>query len=427
MLIYFSIENFKSIKNRQTINLMATSLSEHKETNLIDDKFGSVLKSALLYGHNASGKSKILDALVFYRWFILNSATEMQSTDEIEVEPFLLNSKTDGKPSYFEGAFVMGKKKYRYGFECDQDEVKREWLLETTRVKEYPLFLRIGDEYEIDEKRMPNANGLQKRTRQNALFLSVCSQWNVEKAENIIKWFKSIYTLHGLMTERYRTKTLKYLRNDETKELINEFMRAVDLGIEGIEAIDVDVSTDIEAAFDAGRSDSVSKKSKKPKTRTAVLSLHKKFNEKNIEVENETFLFDRDESAGTIKFFNILGSILDCLLEGRLLIADELDARFHSLLTKTILKSFNSNKISSRAQLIAACQDTSQIDKRVLRRDQILIIDKDKYGSTGITPLAKYKPRKGEAIEKNYLSGKYGGIPLISGIDQLFENGEEEE
>lgn len=426
MLVYFTVGNYKSIKDKQTINLLGSSLSEHRNSNLIENDFGAMLKTSLLYGHNASGKSKLLNALVFYRWMVINSATELQSSDQISVESFLLNSDTEDKDSFFESSFIIGKRKFRYGFECSEKRVNKEWLLETTKLKEYPVFLRLGDEFEIDKKRFPNSEGLEKRTRNNALFLSVCAQWNVKKADEIIKWFATIYTVHGLMTENYRDTTLELIQDAKTTYLVDRIISKVDLGVEGVGVYDIElpkeqtsnVPEDVKEALEI-------RKPEKKDTTAAVITFHKKFQDKK-EIGSVPLLLDVHGSDGTKKFFNVLGLIVKALFEDRLIIIDELDARFHALLTKTILKLFNSSKIRTSAQIIAACHDVTQIDKRILRRDQILMVDKDKYGATVVKPLSVYKPRKQEAIDKNYLTGRYGGIPMISDIEDLFSNGKEE-
>ena len=184
MIIYFKVANFKSIKDALTLNFNAASISEHPESNVIDHEKLSLLKSLLLYGHNASGKSKILDAILFFKWFINNSATEKQSNEAIMVEPFAFNESTAGQPSFFEISFVIDKIKYRYGFEADKQSIRKEWLLESKFRKEYPVFMRINQKIEVDYKRF-DAENLEKRTRKNALFLSVASQWNVPEAQKI--------------------------------------------------------------------------------------------------------------------------------------------------------------------------------------------------------------------------------------------------
>ncbi|NCA22578.1 MAG: ATP-binding protein, partial [Crocinitomicaceae bacterium] len=157
------------------------------------------------------------------------------------------------------------------------------------------------------------------------------------------------------------------------------------------------------------------------KNEQAIIVAHKKFDKNNKEIGLEPFLLDAQESEGTKKFFNLTGVFVNAIHHGRLVIIDEFDARFHTLLTKAILKIFNSENIRSEAQLLVASHDTALLDKRILRRDQICIVEKNQFGSTELTSLVEFKPRKESPYDKNYLDGKYGGIPMISDLEEIFK------
>jgi len=423
MLIYFKAANYKSIKDPIVLNFNAAAISEHVDSNIIQNENLPLLKSILLYGHNASGKSKILDAFVFFRYFIINSAIENQRNEVIDVEAFKLSTATVDKPSFFEASFVLGNLKYRYGFEADTDKIHKEWLLETKVTKEYPVFLRIDNEFEIDKKRFPNADGLEKRTRKNALFLSVASQWNVEKAEKINEWYASIFTIDGLMDEVYKNLTIDLLKDGGQGDVINQFIQKADLGINSIEAMYASPAVqntrkDIPDKF----KNSLTEKWK-GKEEKEVLTFHNKFDEKGDIVDSVAFFLDDQESDGTRKYFNLIGVFITAILENRLVVIDEFDARFHTLLTKSILKLFNSPQTTSNSQLLVASHDTALLDRDLLRRDQIYFVEKNKYGASEVTSLVEYKPRKEAPYDKNYLEGKYGAIPFIDGLESLITHG----
>ncbi|MGS2727946.1 AAA family ATPase [Psychroserpens sp. BH13MA-6] len=418
MIIYFKIRNYESIKNTLTLSFLATGISEHSDSNVIQKGRDELLKTVVLYGHNASGKSNVLDAVAFFRWMILYSATDLQSNEEIEVEPFKLSTETEDEPSYFEMSFYVGNIKYRYGFETTDEKIVKEWLLETKKVKEYPVFLRIENEYQIDDKRFANASGLEKRTRDNALFLAVSAQWNVKKAEKILEWFDKTYAVHGLMDQTYRDETLEILENKDYSNLINTFIKKADLGINGIDVMDIKYEDVIEFVPKEMKKNF---KEKFDKTdNRAILMIHNKYDKDNKLVGNAPFLLDKYESEGTKKFFNMIGVYVKALKENRFLIIDEFDARLHTLLTKAIINLFNSPTVKSEAQLLIACHDTALLDKRILRRDQICFIEKDEYGGTELVSLVEYKPRKESPYDRNYLDGKYGAIPIISDLEELF-------
>lgn len=394
MLLYFKLGNYASINEPITINFEASSISEHQESNVNYTSKANTLKSILLYGHNASGKSNILAGLVYFRWIVLNSATNMNVSDSFDVEPFLLDTASEQEPSFFEVGFMIDNTKFRYGVQINKKEVVKEWLLESTRKKYYPLFLRINQAVEIDAKRFENSEGLDKRTRKNALFLSVCSQWSVDKAEKIVYWFGSILTIHGLDDALYRSQTIEYLKSKDENERVIELLKKADLGINGVDVLNNDDHT---AVF----------------FMKSVYSNGKK-------VKERPFLIDAYESEGTRKLFNLLGIFIGAIKEGRIVIIDEFDARLHTLLTKAVIKLFNSDESNTSAQLLLACHDTALIDKEILRRDQIYFVEKNHLGETRVNALVEFKARKEEAFERNYLKGKYGGIPIIEGFEAVF-------
>jgi len=423
MIIYFKVANFKSIKEAVTLNFNAASISEHTESNIVYNDKRSLLKSIVLYGHNASGKSKLLDALVYFKWFINNSATEKQSNEPIDVEPFEFNESTANKPSFFEMSFTLGKLTYRYGFEADKNLIHKEWLLESKAAKEYPVFLRINQKVEIDYKRFGNSEDLEKRTRKNALFLSVASQWNVSKAQKIDEWIESIFTVHGMEDNEYRKFTIELLNDKKYSTLINNFIKKADLGINNIDVVDIPIKVEDIIKRVPYELKDFFKKGFKERSEKAVFAIHNKYNDKNEIVGSVPLLLNKSESEGTKKYFNIVGLLITALLENRVVVIDEFDARLHTLLTKAILKLFNSSIIKTTAQLIVASHDTALLDREILRRDQIYFIEKNVYGASSAVSLVEYKPRKDSPYDKNYLEGKYGAIPFIEDLEKLVVNG----
>jgi AAA15 family ATPase/GTPase len=416
MLVYFKVGNFKSVKDPVVVNFTASSISEHRETNVAEVKRLSLLRSVLLYGHNASGKSNLLEALLLMRWFVLNSA-RLQAGDLIPIEPHLLDVESGERPSLFEISFFVGDQGYRYGFEANRIQVMQEWLFETRSNDDIPLFFRKGGQVQVvDPRRMENAEGLEKRMRNNALFLSVASQWNVQRAEQIINWFRSIIAINGMDDEFYKRTTLDLMKDAEMAKEVIEFMRRADIGIDSI----------------AIGPKSSPRPSEKPSTGGItgkfeeelpfVFITHPRFDANGRQVGPVHFVMESQESQGTIKFFNLVGVFIQAIRENRLIVVDELDARLHSILTKAILKLFNSDKSGSTAQLLAASHDTALLDNTILRRDQICFIEKDKFGATGLTSLAEYKIRKEAPYDKNYLEGRFGAIPYIEEFESILKH-----
>jgi AAA15 family ATPase/GTPase len=420
MLIYFKVGNFKSIKDPVVIDFAASSISEHRDTNVTAAKRHHLLRSVLLYGHNASGKTNMLDALVRMRWIIVNSAAGMQAGDTVPAEPFLLDTATTAQPSLFEVSFCLDDQIYRYGFEADNTHIHQEWLFETRSSDDIPLFLRMGDQVQVeDPRRLENSTGLEKRMRNNALFLSVASQWNVQKAEKILNWFRSIIPVNGLDDEAYKRTTLELMKDEKIAAEIKEFLRRADVGINGIglgpakrknRRIPEDSQPDELGDLT-------------PDELPTVFAYHQRFDAKGNPAGYVPFMMERQESKGTSKFFNLVGVFIRAIKENRLVIVDEFDARFHSLLTKAIIRLFNSDASGCTAQLLAATHDTALLDRDLLRRDQIGFVEKDKFGASHLTSLAEYKIRKEAPYDKNYLEGRFGAIPYIEDFESILKNG----
>ena len=190
----------------QTLNLVATSISDYKDTNLISAERHSLLKGAVIYGANASGKSNFIRAMSTMRRIVMFSI-EQSSTSSLEVTPFLLSTETEDKPSMFEILFEIKKVRYRYGFEVTNKLIKREWLFEAAKKVEKLLFLREKNEIEISSKFKEGKN-LEEKTRANALFLSVVDQFNGPTAKKVMNWFKNFIVISGLSHEDYELGTI---------------------------------------------------------------------------------------------------------------------------------------------------------------------------------------------------------------------------
>ncbi|MDY7012637.1 MAG: ATP-binding protein, partial [Cyanobacteriota bacterium] len=171
-----------------------------------------LLKSVAIYGANASGKSNLVDAIGFMKWFVVNSSKSTQIGDEIPVKKFRLSSETDTEPSFFEIVFVLEGKIYRYGFEVTEKQVVSEWLFHVPKKKEHFLFERKSNEFKMT-KVFSEGENLESKTRKNALFLSVVAQFNGKISQKILFWIGSLISLSGLQGDFYREITAKYFED----------------------------------------------------------------------------------------------------------------------------------------------------------------------------------------------------------------------
>lgn len=424
MLLEFSVGNYRSFKSKTTLNLTATALKEQADTNIFSTERYKLLKGAVVYGANASGKSNLIMAMSTMRRLVLQSFGQ-SSTDELDITPFLLSADTENAPSLFEVVFVIDNIHYRYGFEVDDHKVHFEWLFETQKRVEKPLFIRELDGIEVMTKAFPEGRDLEKRTRDNALFLAVVDQFNGKTAKKIMQWFNNLITVSGLSHEGYKGVTFRMLDDKSTQRILLDFYKRLDLGFDDIavskklfdpkelpgdmpEALVKQLVTDLEGAF-----------------RIDIKTIHQKYDTKNKAIGTVEFDMRSQESAGTNKLFNISGPVFDVLNKGGALVVDELDSSLHPLLTLAITKLFHSRKFNpNNAQLIFTTHDTNLLYYGKYRRDQIYFVEKDKYGASAVYSLVEYKEagktvRKDRSFEKDYIEGRYGAIPFIDNPSKL--------
>jgi len=420
MLMEFTVGNFHSFRDPQTLSLVASSDKRHLGTHTIKlpkSREPRILRSAVIYGPNAAGKSNLVVALEFMRQFILTSASHGQEGDRIDVVPFLLDAQSSDEPSEFEVVFIHGGVRYQYGFAVTQTRVVHEWLLVYVHSKAQRWFERWYDEESAREEWSfsPSFRGRKKlltdTTRKNALFLSTAIQLNNEKLQPVFTWFLRklrIIRAHDNISHSLRNLSIELCKNDNTREEIVEFLSSADLGIDDIR-ID---SESISQALQFDQTDRLAKYSfasrQRGREREIAKFLHKKID------SSELIPFTlNQESDGTQRIFELAGHWLTAGKNGHVLVIDELEVRLHPLLAKHLVKLFHDEQFNQgNAQLITTTHNTALMDHELLRRDQLWFVAKPKKASK-LMPLTEFQPRRGEAIERGYLRGKYGAIPFV--------------
>lgn len=398
MLLEFSVSNFRSIKDMQTLSFLATAINEHEKNNTIQvtDKV-RLLKSTAVYGANGSGKSNLVKAM----WAMMNfikAPFEDRKKIEEHIQPFKLNTSTRNEGSFFQIMFILEEKIYRYGFVYLRGKIMSEWLFGTANKNEVEFFTRDEQKIYINKERFKEGIGLETKTREDNLFLNVVFEFN-GKIANVIKGYLSeIFIVQGLDEKILQSFSYSLIQNKANKHRLLEILKLADLDI-----------------YDVGLEENYDKKTRK------IISQRKIFDENEQEVGLETFDFDKDASEGTKKMFNYAGIFVYLLKSGGTIIIDEFDARFHTSLTKAIVKLFNSEK-NKTAQLCFVTHDTNLLDNDLLRRDQIYFAEKNQRGETSIYSLNEIKGvRNDSSLEKDYIKGKYGANPFIRNLNSIFE------
>jgi len=406
MLIEFSVGNYRSFKEVVTFSMVAAPIvvgdSPINVNNLfLATKEIELLKSAAIYGANASGKSNLVRAISFMKEFTINSAVGNRITNEINTELYRLNIESERESSYFEMVFIIGTTRYRYGFEVDRQSVKSEWLYQTLRTKEAQLFERENSKIKVFSK-FYEGKSLDNKTRKNALFLSVVAQFNGDIATDVVDWFNELNIFNNLDDDDYDNATIDALiEGHRTQDLIG-LVTSLDLGIKDIQMIKTPMPE-----FPGVIS-------------YEVKTAHWKYDGEENRVGTEYFELDENESAGTQKLFNISGLLINILQTGEILIVDELDARLHPLISCAIVKLFNSPITNPRnAQLIFTTHDTNLLSANMFRKDQIWFTEKDRYGATDLYSLVEYDIPDDASFEQDYIAGKYGAIPFIGDLNRV--------
>lgn len=409
MLIRFNFKNFKSFKNENCLDMEAASLKEH-EYNVAKIENVEYLKVSAIYGANASGKTNVLQAFDYMKKRILVSDDSKKNSpiDEENVYSFMINNN----PIALEVEILAKNNKiYKYGFEVVKDKIISEWLYEKRVNKFYSIFERENNNVTMKTNKISGLANIDERT----LFLNIYSKIdrNNEDFSNVYDWFvNSTYLdLGNPNFERFINNrvSLKILSDENYKRELLKFIKTFDSGIEGIKT----TPDSIEAV----------------KNNNGIIDIEVIHKGENGELKALPFYL---ESNGTRKMFHLFDFFMDALKNGMVLFVDELDAKLHPLLTRYIINLFhNSDTNKGNGQLIYSTHDTVNLNKETFRRDEIWFAEKDKDGISEIYALSDYileddknagkKVRNDATYNKDYLTGRYGAIPVLEEFEIDYE------
>jgi len=414
MLVEFSVANFKSIREQQTLKL--TSVKAYKEHS--DNVFSTgrtaenLLHTLAIYGANAGGKSSLLEALNFMESFILRNS-KMNEGETIEVNPFKLDNHSYTEPSSFEIIFIDEGIRYQYGFSLTQDIIVSEWLYASPSKSVQTWFERDGNdknEWYLNRNLASKSDRdtWKRMTRSNALLLSVAVQLNAEKLKPIFNWFRKKLVLLENGSIGF---TAEHVKKSNLKSKIIQYLNAADLSIIDLDVdekkLNVEDLQELEKQF-GGTAPSEFKDA----VEKGDIS---KFKVDVIHIENQRVPLNIDEeSEGTQKLFALAMPLIDILEKGKVIYIDELNNSLHPFIVRMIIELFNNPETNpNHAQLIFTTHAASILDNNVFRRDQIWFVEKDNELATQLYPLSDFCPRINEALAKGYLEGKYGAVPFI--------------
>lgn len=414
MIIRFSAENYRSIRDKQELTLVATSLKDSADSLVESGEASySLLPVAAIYGANASGKTNILRALNFILRAVENSHRRWEPSEGVPRKPFALDDSRE-RQSSFEIEFILKGTRYRYGFALDSERVQEEWLYAYPNGKQQQWFARS----ETPQRRfnfgrnLPGENNriIEQLTRPNSLYLSAAAQNNHEGLVPIYNFL--VKEIRFSFSRRSGDKETERMCSDESyKAAMLRYLRAADFGITGVRTEKIEISRDMKKVLSALQGTLPPLPGlEMPNNVTRTMFQHQGQSGAQMELRLQ------QESEGTVAYFSLLGPVIKTIESGGVLCIDGLDSSLHPLLAIELVRNFTDRKRNPLgAQLVFNTHDTNLLDNPLLklRRDQVWFTERDSGGATHLYPLSDFRPRKNENLERGYLQGRYGAVPFL--------------
>lgn len=416
MLVQFNFKNYRSFRDETTLDLSATRITEHS-AHIISINKEHILPAAAIYGANASGKSNIIKAVRFMHAYVILSfgfdddETSTNNKQVLSLAPvtFKFDASTNEGESLFEVFFTLNSSNdnrvYQYGFSLEHNFVKSEWLrYKATNGRNWDVFSRTGQKIEFV------GNVISKIYQTNilaslspkTLVLSLGAKLRSTKLLEIFRWFTQ-----NEVVDYGDADEISYRSNQAPDNFIAP--KKQDSVLKYLSTFDSSIR---------GFSVTEDKESTEEKHMYRIDALHNM-----IDTPEQVSLPLNQESSGTLKMFELFDPIRATLNRGGVLFIDELNSRLHPLLVRNIILTYlNEETNPHHAQIVFTTHDVWQLSSNALRRDEIWITEKNANGISSLTSLSDYidedgdKIRKDENYEKNYLLGKYGGIPPIKAL-----------
>lgn len=434
MLMRFRVTNFLSFKDEVELSMIPGKTRQHPNHIISGGKSRhsvDILRGAVIYGANASGKSNLIKALDFARDLILEGTKARQT---IKVIPFKLDRESNQNPSRFEFEFRAKGKDYLYGFEVTTEKVTAEWLYELKLTTQEPLFERRTSsqgQTNVDFGRIKFEKKKDREfldfvamgTRPNQLFLTESMEKNIILFEPVFLWF-----FHSLVIIFPESRFGISEKSAKDIELLSQFLEKLDTGISGIELRQVSSEK-----FDKKLQQQILEefiKNGDEDRRIAlfgprgerlffsqteageVIAQELVFRHRIIDSKDE-ITFDADEeSDGSIRLMDLIPVLYMGNDSERVFIIDELDRSLHENLCYKLMELFFQRQ-NTLTQIVVTTHETNLLNFDLLRRDEIWFVDRDRQGSTKLYSLEEFSPRYDRDIQKGYLLGRFGAIPVV--------------
>lgn len=418
MLISFALTNYACFRDREELTLEPARRTDDDERSFAtgSQRVPRLHRAAVVFGANASGKTRLVQGLAFVQQFVIGSSSKGQVGDPIPYEPFLFDAQTRSIPATFEVSFIQNGAVYEYSFSVDRERVHDERLLHWPRGGRQRMLLDREYDSAVDRESWSfgasvrgSKKAWQASTRPNALLVSTAAQLNSKVFIPVVEWFRNLRVVPaGALNAACTIRTVH--EDPAARQRVLQMLRDADIPL-------VDVRTREEAVRieDLGPPPEILKEMKEAGQTTIYLP-EADLGHAVAGSSKPCFLDLDQESDGTQMLFSFAGPWLDVLDHDRVVVVDELDRSLHPHLTASLVRRINSASEGGkekRSQLVATMHEATMLEED-LDRSQVWFVEKDRQTEAArLTPLSDYRPRKRENLMRGYLGGRYGGVPVL--------------
>lgn len=414
MIVDFSVGNFRSIQTEQTLSMNVEGGRSRLPNNytLTDDGKLAVLRSAAIFGANASGKTNLLRAIAALKWLVVSSGGRKEGQRVLPYEPFKLAASHSAAPVHIEVEFVVRSgARYQYSVSFRRDIVLSESLFSYGKRQRAMVFQRDEDDSWETVKFGATYKGGNRKFPffPNSTYLSRAG--NDASAPASIREIYEYFRELTYVGAGHHVLVPGYLKNPMKMKAVTDLICLADTGVSNVTAVENDNADEIKLP-----------ENMPDEVKEMILEQNSTAYKFWVKAESGDLVeFDQDDmSDGTVRLFEILPLVLDALASGSALLVDEMDAHLHSNLLSLLLQLFHDSEINSKgAQLIFTTHDTNVLDSDTLRRDQIWFVSKDQGVTTlmGLDEYDKRYVRPDSPFEAFYKDGRLGALPRLSYAD----------
>jgi predicted ATPase len=420
MIIEFKVQNFRSIRDEQSISFVAAEKLSQLGDTLIQpdpDPGFKLLRSLVFWGANASGKSTVLSAISAFADSLAHSSERAKGRLEA-YDPFLFDQECRTSSTQMEVLLLLEGQLVRYGFAVGRDRVEQEWLFVRPirkGAKESRAFQRVGQDFQFGPEGRAYRN-MAPHIRPNLLAVGVASSLNVDPLEVAAFFTERVHLAELAEHVGFGMARLaEWIEEDRVRYAVEAALRTADFGISSLtmkdrEAFLVDEVT-------------VAKEDGSDSTQTAVMKMTKRLKKEMTLVhksgDGEVPLPLWAESAGTLRFLPLIGFLTKMFSQPGLLLLDEFDASLHPELTQVLLKLINDPDVNPHGTQVILTTHEVGLMEGVVRHDQIWFTEKNGYGVTevfSLMDLPAAERRDDNSIVRKYRAGRYGAVPTFTDL-----------